>query len=167
MKYRGSFSCQLASVPQIQTELSKNCAVCGLEQNTFCSLLTSPPPKIERSQLIQTGLWLEKSYTCHSLQYLAWLCSIPPHFSNHVRKWRKKEKQKNWSLLQNSRVSCVAHTGIWGLLLDYHISNILRWMSTLIRSEKCNVQILNQNYKPERISHLKKIFKNKNGSNEV
>lgn len=83
----------IASVSQIQTELSKNCAVCGLGQKIFCSLLTSPPSKIERNQLIQTGLWLEKN-GLHSLQDLAWLCSIPSHFSNHVRKWRKKEKQK-------------------------------------------------------------------------
>lgn len=78
------------------TELSKNCAECGLEQKTFCSLLTSPPPEIERNQLIQTGLWLEKSYECHGLQYTWHGCapSLPTFPTMSESGERKKNKKK-------------------------------------------------------------------------
>lgn len=47
-------------VPDTDRTQQKLCCMwSGAE--AFCSLLTSPPPKIERNQLIQTGLWLEKN----------------------------------------------------------------------------------------------------------
>lgn len=153
MKCRGSF--HLSNMSQIQTELSKNCAVCGLGQKIFCSLLTSPPAKIERNQLIPTGLWLEKNYTCHGLQYLACLCSNPPHFSNHVRKSRKKRKTKNvrpGAKLQSQ--SCCPHRDL-GITsgLPYFKHPAVEEHINQKREKKCHVQIINQNYKHERISH--------------